>query len=103
VKPASKLSILMNFKTSSTFQRSADMDAYSLAKNRTCQKVDPTKPSVGKDGINVQLVLSLALGLSAFFGFCVSFPSHYSSSRALTLTVSSSTMEEPICCPEETE
>ncbi|PMD39672.1 DUF221-domain-containing protein [Hyaloscypha variabilis F] len=46
------------------------MDAYSLAKNRTCQKVDPTKPSVGKDGINVQLVLSLALGLSAFFGFC---------------------------------
>src|SRR5882757_5111982 len=50
------------------------MDGLSIAKNRTCTHVDPTNPNTNgqQNQIYVQLVLSLALGLSAFFGFCVS-------------------------------
>jgi len=33
---------------------------------------DPTDPANGQKQIYVQLVLSLALGVSAFLGFCVS-------------------------------
>ena len=51
------------------------MDGISIAKNRTCKKVDPTNPTAtGQNEIYVQLVLSLALGISAFFAFCVSLP-----------------------------
>jgi hypothetical protein len=51
------------------------MDGFSTAKNRTCTKTDPTNPAAHedqKDKIYVQLVLSLALGVSAFLAFCVS-------------------------------
>lgn len=40
--------------------------------NKSCPKVDPTDPVNGQKQIYVQLVLSLALGLTAFLGFCVS-------------------------------
>jgi hypothetical protein len=40
--------------------------------NNSCPKYDPTDPANGQKQIYVQLVLSLALGLTAFFGFCVS-------------------------------
>jgi hypothetical protein len=39
---------------------------------RECKGYDPTDPANSNQNIYVQLVLSLALGLSAFFGFCVS-------------------------------
>jgi hypothetical protein len=50
------------------------MDGFFLANNGTCKHVDPTDPKANgqQNQIYVQLVLSLALGLSAFFGFCVS-------------------------------
>jgi hypothetical protein len=39
---------------------------------KECPKVDPTDPTKDQKQIYVQLVLSLALGISAFLGFCVS-------------------------------
>lgn len=36
-----------------------------------CDKYDPTNPKNGEKDVYVQLVLSVALGLSAFIGFCV--------------------------------
>jgi len=36
-----------------------------------CENYDPTDPANGEKQIYVQLVLSLALGVSAFIGFCV--------------------------------
>ncbi len=40
---------------------------------KECPTIDPTDPRAhSQGGIYVQLVLSLALGVSAFFGFCVS-------------------------------
>jgi len=44
------------------------MDPHPLAKK--CDPTDPTDPNNGQKQIYVQLVLSLALGLSAFLGFC---------------------------------
>ncbi|RDW64203.1 DUF221-domain-containing protein [Coleophoma crateriformis] len=35
-----------------------------------CRKVDPTDPTQGQSDTIVQLVIALALGLSAFIGFC---------------------------------
>jgi hypothetical protein len=46
------------------------MDDLSIAKE--CKRTDPTDPTNNQGQIYVQLVLSLALGISAFFGFCVS-------------------------------
>ncbi|KUJ22613.1 DUF221-domain-containing protein [Mollisia scopiformis] len=46
------------------------MDDFVSALAKKCNKVDPTAPTTSKGGIVVQLVLSLALGVSAFFGFC---------------------------------
>jgi hypothetical protein len=40
--------------------------------NKECPSYDPTDPANSNQQIYVQLVLSLALGLSAFLGFCVS-------------------------------
>ena len=37
-----------------------------------CTKYDPNDPANGNKQVYVQLVLSLGLGISAFFGFCVS-------------------------------
>lgn len=80
------------------------MDGLSIAKNRTCRKIDPTNPhATGQNEIYVQLVLSLALGISAFFAFCVGLPRLRQVCRVLTATVSSSAMEEPICCTEEAD
>jgi hypothetical protein len=42
------------------------LDVSISAANKTCEGFDPTSSS----DIKVQVVLSLALGLSAFFGFC---------------------------------
>jgi hypothetical protein len=39
---------------------------------KKCTPIDPTDPANGQQDIYVQLVLSLALGVSAFVGFCVS-------------------------------
>ncbi|CZT09922.1 hypothetical protein WAI453_007110 [Rhynchosporium graminicola] len=44
--------------------------ATALAAPKKCTVGDPTDPSNGQKQIWVQLVLSLALGLSAFIGFC---------------------------------
>jgi hypothetical protein len=41
-----------------------------FAANKTCESYDPTDPDNSQQDIYVQLVLSLALGFSAFFGFC---------------------------------
>lgn len=38
---------------------------------KKCEKYDPTDPTNGQKDISVQLVLSLALGASAFIAFCV--------------------------------
>jgi hypothetical protein len=46
------------------------MDDLSIAKE--CKRTDPTDPTNNQGQIYVQLVLSLGLGISAFFGFCVS-------------------------------
>jgi hypothetical protein len=48
------------------------MSAFIMAK-KDCSSYDPTVPH-GDSDIIVQLVLSLSLGISAFFGFCVSRP-----------------------------
>lgn len=42
-------------------------------KNKTCTDQDFTRP--GSTDTTVQLVISLVLGFSAFFAFCVSLPS----------------------------
>jgi hypothetical protein len=39
---------------------------------KNCTAYNPTDPANGQKDIYVQLVLSLALGVSAFLGFCVS-------------------------------
>jgi hypothetical protein len=46
------------------------MDSFAVAKE--CTPTDPTDPAANQGQIYVQLVLSLTLGISAFFGFCVS-------------------------------
>lgn len=46
------------------------MDGSSVAVKK-CEPYDPTDPANGQKQIYVQLVLSLALGVSAFLGFCV--------------------------------
>jgi len=42
-----------------------------------CPKYDPNDPANGNKQVYVQLVLSLALGVSAFFGFCVSITANH--------------------------
>lgn len=44
------------------------MNALTVAKD--CPKYDPTDPANGQKQIYVQLVLSVALGASAFLAFC---------------------------------
>ena len=41
---------------------------------KKCKSYDPTDPNNGQQNIYVQLVLSLALGISAFLGFCILRP-----------------------------
>jgi hypothetical protein len=48
------------------------MDDFTAEAAKKCKTYDPTDPKNSSGSIYVQLVLSLALGLSAFFGFCVS-------------------------------
>lgn len=48
------------------------MDTISSLTKPKCKPYDPSDPSNGRKDIVVQLVLSLALGASAFIGFCVS-------------------------------
>lgn len=43
-----------------------------FAINKECKHVDVTDPHNGEKEIYVQLVLALALGISAFVAFCVS-------------------------------
>jgi hypothetical protein len=50
----------------------AAMADINMVKN--CSTEDPTRPNTQAD-VKVQLVLSLALGISAFVGFCVSVTS----------------------------
>lgn len=45
------------------------MDDFNVAEK--CTKYDPTDPANGQKQIYTQLVLSAALGISAFLGFCV--------------------------------
>lgn len=53
--------------------------------DKDCPKPDLTDPTIGQKQIYVQAVLSLALGASAFFGFCVSLVAHgVSQGRKLT-------------------
>jgi hypothetical protein len=51
------------------------MDTFALSVAKKCDKYDPTDPRKQQGSIYVQLVLSLALGVSAFVGFCVSLTS----------------------------
>lgn len=41
------------------------------ALEKECRKFDPSDPTNEPNVLSVQLVLSLALGASAFLGFCV--------------------------------
>ncbi|CZR51120.1 related to A.thaliana hyp1 protein [Phialocephala subalpina] len=50
------------------------MDDFTAEAAKKCKTYDPTDPKNSSGSIYVQLVLSLALGLSAFFGFCVLRP-----------------------------
>jgi hypothetical protein len=70
--------------------------------NKTCETYDPTDPKNSQQDIYVQLVLSLALGLSAFLGFCVSAIVQHLCAL-LTTVVSSAKMERTIRCAQEAE
>ena len=79
--------------------------ASDFTASKECPTYDPTDPANSNQQINVQLVLSLALGLSAFFGFCVSLipiviPRHC---KALTVIVTSAKMERFICSAQAAE
>jgi hypothetical protein len=50
------------------------MDTFALSVAKKCDKYDPTDPRKQQGSIYVQLVLSLALGVSAFVGFCLLRP-----------------------------
>lgn len=73
------------------------MDGFTSAIAKKCDRVDPTDPMKSQGPLYVQLVLSLALGVSAFFGFCVSLPAslqHVVYRSLLIKLVSSPEMEE---------
>jgi calcium permeable stress-gated cation channel len=50
------------------------MSDFGVEIEEKCSKYNPADPKNGQKDIYVQLVISLALGVSAFFGFCVSTP-----------------------------
>ncbi|KAF8851454.1 DUF221-domain-containing protein [Acephala macrosclerotiorum] len=50
------------------------MGDFATEASKKCKTYDPTDPKNSQGPIYVQLVLSLALGLSAFFGFCILRP-----------------------------
>ena len=67
-----------------------------------------SKPSNDKDVITeivTQLVISIALGLSAFLGFCVGLSCNANASVAdmRHFAVLTATMERPVCGKEKTE
>ncbi len=76
------------------------MDDFNVAVAKKCDQYDPTDPAKGQGPIYVQLVLSLALGLSDFFGFCVSLASIFTHRNVLIELDSSAEMEIPICCAQ---
>jgi len=79
------------------------MDPFSDPSKKKCDRYNPADPSNGRSDIYVQLVLSFALGASAFIGFCVSFHLEYRNSICLIRLVSSPTMENPLCSTEEAD
>lgn len=68
------------------------MDSLNAAKD--CPRTDPTDPSNNQGQVYVQLVLSFALGISAFFGFCFLRP-RWKSLYAARKRQSSSAQELP--------
>lgn len=67
-----------------------------------CTVSDPTDPANGQKDVYVQLVLSLALGVSAFVAFCVRITKPIGRVRFTLLLMLISTdsapeMERPVC------
>jgi hypothetical protein len=76
-----------------------------MAKNCT-RGSDPTNPANGQQDISVQAALSLALGVSAFFGFCVIIFAHYLNFYGLMLINElgvTTEMEDSLRREEETD
>lgn len=64
---------------------------------------DVVSPSAGEKDIYVQLVISLALGVSSFIAFCVGFETLLTPVRLnllIIIAVITSPMERPLCCPK---
>lgn len=47
------------------------MSDFGAEPDKKCPQYDPSDPDNGQKDLYVQLALSLALGVSAFLGFCV--------------------------------
>lgn len=76
------------------------MDA-AKPSEKNCTAYDPTHIEGQQTAIYVQLVLSLTLGVSAFFGFCVS-RDHNNPKTLLMLADPTTKMEEFICSTQKT-
>jgi hypothetical protein len=75
----------------------------NMAEN--CTASNPTDIASGQKDVYVQLVLSLALGISAFVAFCVSVTKSHRTGAfgvyILIFTDSPSEMEKPLCRAKE--
>jgi hypothetical protein len=71
--------------------------------DKECPKPDLSDPTIGQNQIYVQVVLSLALGASAFFCFCVSLvANNFNYGSILTCIDPPPKMEESLWCPKKT-